>query len=188
MFQRLGVRRRPFSFPAWMGQPFPAEQVSNAACGWPADLGRLALQIGTQFSWPPVGIPTSQTNQCFPYLGRHGLWVIERSPAVFLQPKIAFLLISFQPLVAGLPADFIAPAQLRQALFLPLPFGDEAPLLVQRLPLFPGQGLLLCPLFRKLRFSRKVSMMFPVQIVSYVAGPDLVSVETAQCRQPVGML
>jgi len=133
MFQRLGVGWRPFSFSTWMGQPFPAEQVSNAARCWPADLGRVALQIGTQFPWPPSGMPTSQINQCFPYPGRHGLRVIERSPAVFLQPRLAFLLISFQPLVAGLPADFIASAQLRQTLFLPLPFGDEASLLVQRL-------------------------------------------------------
>src|SRR6516164_4824420 len=182
MFQRLGVGRRPFSFPAWMGQPFPPKHLSNAARCWPADLGRVALQIGTQFPWPPSGMPTSQINQCFPYPGRHGLRVIERSPAVFLQPRLAFLLISFQPLVAGLPADFIASAQLRQTLFLPLPFGNEAFPLVQSVPLFPGQGLLLCSLFRKLRFSRKVSMMFLVQIVNCVAGPDPTSDVTDRSR------
>src|SRR6516164_5093813 len=163
MFQRLGVGRRPFSFPAWMGQPFPPKHLSNAACGWPADLGRFALQIGTQFPWPPVGIPTSQTNQCFPYLGRHGLRVIERSPAVFLQPRLAFLLISFQPLVAGLPADFITSAQLRQTLFLPLPFGDEASLLVQRLSLFPGQVFSFAHCFGSFASARKGVNDVPVR-------------------------
>jgi hypothetical protein len=67
--------------------------------------------------------------------------MMQGCPAAFLQPRLAFLLISFQPFVAGLPADFITPAQFRQILFPALPFLDETLLLVQSLPLFPGQAL-----------------------------------------------
>src|SRR5262249_28843792 len=49
-----------------------------------------------------------------------------------------------------------------------------------------AKGFLLCPFIRKLRFSRKVLTMFPVQTVNHVSGPDRSSDATGGSRHLVG--
>src|SRR5580704_451349 len=83
-----------------------------------------------------------QAHQHVSHVGLHRLRVMQGSPAAFFQPRLALLLIAFQPLITGLPTDFIAPAEFGQTFFLFFPFLDEASLLVQGLPLFPGQVII----------------------------------------------
>ena len=159
--------------------------VSVGAADGPAPLGAAGLRCCSPpatepwaprvadrraVSAPPTRMPTPQLHQGISDIRQHRLKVMQGCPAAFLQPR---LLISFQPFVVGLPADFIAPAQFRQTLFprshssMKLCFSSKAFLS------FQGKRFLLCPLFRKLRLSRKVSKTFSVQSVNYVAGPDL---------------
>lgn len=124
-----------------LGAAMPAKHPRDgAAGGQPPEPMRAAQQLLQLLRAPGAMLAPLAEDQLFD-LRRRLLRAAVRSPAAFPQTGRAFLLITAQPLVAGLPAHLKVCAQLRHRELAGAGQADESMLLFHEGYLVPGHSL-----------------------------------------------
>jgi hypothetical protein len=131
------------SAPPLLDQPLPGQEVARRARGWHLQLGVPALQPVQDLLRTPAGMLPSPGADRRSDVGRDAVRAMVRSPASLAQPVRPLPFVARDPLVASLPTDPVALAQLDPRVQLALPVRDEPHPLVHGCRLPPRHALLL---------------------------------------------